>query len=46
MQESILEKTFGNLNVLAVFITILIGIIFAMIMWIKNIKMLKISEDK
>ena len=46
MQESIFEQVFGNVNVLVIFGIILIGIVLAMILWYKNIKVLKVNEEK
>lgn len=46
MQESVFEIVFRNIPVVAIFITILIGIILAMILWIRNIKLLKMYEEK
>lgn len=46
MTESIFQKVFGNTNGLVIFITILVGIVLAMGLWIINIKLLKVSEER
>lgn len=46
MNESIFDKVFGNINGIVIFVTILIGIVLAMGLWLINIKLLKVSEER
>lgn len=45
MHESVFDRIFGNVNVLVLFGLILFGIIVSLILWIRNIKTLKMSEE-
>ena len=45
MQESLIDKIFGDVNVLIIFAIILVGIVTALGLWLRNISKLKESES-
>lgn len=45
MQESLIDKIFGDVNVLIIFAIILVGIVSALGLWLRNISKLKESES-
>ena len=45
MQESFIDKVFGDINVLIILAVILLGIVGALGLWLRNISKLKESES-